>query len=154
MNFRTISSLLTGLLAIAQFSTSAHAALPEACFKSKHDYELYLKHSNNTQSVSHSDGEFYAGGAPEEDEVPQKKTITINVDHTTSAGKIISNASRSSTPSGEKRFFWGTLSAPSSRSAEYTSNAGTPGTHRNIELTVQDPVCDVKASTQVRIYSQ
>ncbi|MFD2645977.1 hypothetical protein [Pseudomonas japonica] len=160
MNSRTIPALLAGLLAITQFSANAHAALAEICFASKYDYELYLKHGDSPppppDSAIHDDN-------PEEYDIHlnayeqgsvQKKGITIHVDHTTSAGKIISNASRSSTPSGEKQFAWGSPGNTTSTSAEYTSNAGAPGTYRNVPLTVKDPVCELEASTQVRIYSQ
>ncbi|MDU9392780.1 hypothetical protein [Pseudomonas sp. zfem002] len=157
MNFRTISAVLTGLLAITQFSATAHAALAEKCFKSNYDYELYLKYGDETPP----DPDDVETKSQEEYEIledahfhgaARKKGITINVDHTTSGGKIISNASRSSTPSGEKRYVWG--SNMPSTTGEYTSNAGAPGTYRNIQLTVTDPVCQIEESTQVRIYSQ
>ncbi|MFJ4376009.1 hypothetical protein ACIP1T_25780 [Pseudomonas japonica] len=157
MNFRTISAVLTGLLAITQFSANAHAALAEVCFKSKHDYELYLKYDAEPPPPPIADGtmsqeNYMMVDNDSSDEEAQRKGITINVDHTTSGGKIISNASRSSTPSGEKRYVWG--SNMPSTTGEYTSNAGAPGTYRNIQLTVRDPVCQIEESTLVRIYSQ
>lgn len=142
-------------------SMSAHAAYPQACFQSEKDYQLWLKYGEegppepDRLSADPTEEEWDKHDA-QIDEYQygrgKKASVSIRVTQTQASPgeKIIANASNSTTPSGKKAFSWGSSDIVST-TAEYSIKGGASGTYSNIQLTVTDPVCEVSASTQVRM---
>lgn len=160
MDIRKVLLSTSYMLLLFQCMNSAYAALPEACFASKYDYDLYTRYGDEGapdpapidwyNSTVEQMGEYdkrvedYHYGDPKLAAVK----ISVKQSQAASGAKIVADASGSTTPSGKKTYTWGSSNVVST-SAEYSRAGGSPGTYSNIQLTVEDPVCGVSAGTQV-----
>lgn len=151
---------------LANFPAIANAALPEVCFKSKIDHEVYLKYGDeyppypiSDERNPMSDEEYELAESYFHHGPAKRKSISISVKQTQAGpGQMIhANASGSSTPSGSKTFSWTSNSGSStySSSAEYSTNPGvSKGAYSNVTLNVGDPVCGITESTRVQMVNQ
>ncbi|OLS64153.1 hypothetical protein [Pseudomonas putida] len=150
------------LVVLSGTSAYTHAAMPESCFQSKQDYDNYLKYGYDDDRLGRSEEEFRKLSPLEilalresaERAIIQKKAISINVKQHQTGNTLYADASGSTTPSGQMAFAWGSQYSPSSTASEFSTPAGSPGTYSNVRLAVYDTVCDLSASTQIRMTSQ
>ncbi|NNJ18358.1 hypothetical protein CSV86_025850 [Pseudomonas putida CSV86] len=121
------------LLAVANLTANAHAAIPETCFLSANDYKIYQTFGEagspgfdaSKASLTMDDQEYMWQRQVSKYGPPKKKPVSISVKQTqaSSGATIYVDASPSVTPSGKATYRWGN----GSTSNEYSTSGGILG---------------------------
>ena len=152
--FASINAVLIGL-----FSGYTHAGLPEACFESGLDYKIYQKYgTKHPQSPEKLGGMYVINNVFSENMEmyehgpARKKPISISIKEITANGKPYMDASESTTPSGEKSYFWQAVDEKSIMDSSSKFPLTPAGAEYLFNLTVSDPVCETKATKQLKLH--
>ena len=165
MSIRKISATAACFMALAYYSNNVYATPPESCFQSKEDYEIYLYWGDNTPYDKYAEKQyesFEMKKAIIADKVKvskavehgpaKRKPITITTKEFTLNGKPYMDASESTTPSGEKSYFWQAADEKSIMDSTSKFPLTPAGTEYLFNLTVSDPVCETKVTKQLKLH--
>ena len=136
------------------YSASAFSGLPEACFKTKFDYEIYLKYEfDKPDPPAYFNGPGVAAWMQKSYEhgPAQKQTVTITTKEISVNGKLYMDASESTTPSGVKNFLWQAIHNKAIMDTASKFILTPAGQEYLFNLTVHDPVCETKATEQITL---
>lgn len=157
MSIRKISATAACLIAISNYSANAYSALPESCFKTKFDYEIYLEYEFNTpwdQGFYHGVTKMNWLHKAYNHGPAQRKTITINTKEVSISGKLYLDASESTTPSSEKSYLWQAVNAKGFMDSSSKFLITPTGSEQLFNLTLFDPVCEDHLTQQLKIRVQ
>lgn len=166
MSIRKISATAACFMALAYYSNNVYAMPPESCFQSYLDYEIYWKWGDRTPynilwNLPHGApniiGPAEAASAKKEQEMTdhgpaKRKPITITTKEITVNGKPYMDASESTTPSGEKSYFWQAVDNKAIMDSTSKFPLTPAGAEYPFNLTISDPVCETKATKQLKLH--
>ena len=152
--FASINAVLIGF-----FSGYTNAGLPEACFESDLDYKIYQQYGTGYPYAPESHLGVYVYNSKFNETMKmfkhgpaRKKPISINTKEITANGKSYMDASESTTPSGEKSYFWQAVDEKSIMDSTSKFPLTPAGAEYLFNLTVSDPVCETKATQQLKLH--
>ena len=164
MNMK-ISAAAACFMALAYYSNNLYAALPESCFQSPTDYEVYLMYGFGHPWNPYADKGMYPYPQinPGKEVIekyerttkngPAKiKSISIDTKEVVVNGKPYMDASMSTTPSGEKSYFWQAVDEKSIMDSTSKFPLTPAGAEYLFNLTVSDPVCGTKVTKQLKLH--
>ena len=166
MSIRKISETAACFMALTYYSSNVYAMPPESCFQSKLDYEIYWKWGdqtpyNNYWNVPNSGVKILTKentlAAQKQEEMTnhgpaKRKPITIITKEINVNGKPYMDAVESTTPSGEKSYFWQAVDEKSIMDSTSKFPLTPAGTEYLFNLTVSDPVCETKVTKQLKLH--
>jgi hypothetical protein len=160
-NNKTLA-IFIGLIGLLNYSSNAYSALPELCFQTKLDVEIYYKFGFDTPPVYSPEDEYIFSKTPSGDYhkaieygkhgPAKRKAITIATKEITVNGKPYMDASESTTPSGKKSYFWQAATDRGIMDSTSKFPLTPAGAEYLFNLTVSDPVCEAKATKQLKLH--